>query len=136
MVLRPASLLISRGVTADGPLVAIASLPSLEVMKFDLVPNASAVTPISANTARQSAMRASGDLTIISSVFFRFGSGLIETPVRIRGGCSLPPAAVSSLRFFSGVNHQQSRSYRVARINFQLAECDGKLRAASGRNLT
>ena len=76
---------MSRGVTTDGPLVAIASLPSLVVMKFCFVPRASAVTPMSASTARQSSMRASGDLTIISSVFFRFGSGLIETPVRIRG---------------------------------------------------
>jgi hypothetical protein len=69
MVLRPASDLTSLGVTTDGPFVAIAFLPLSIVVKFCLVPKASAVTPMSANTARQSNMRAIGDLTIISSVF-------------------------------------------------------------------
>jgi hypothetical protein len=66
---------MSRGVMTDGALVAIASLPSLVVMKFCLVPNAKAVTPMSANTARQSTTRASGDLTILFiSSSFCFGS--------------------------------------------------------------
>jgi hypothetical protein len=39
-------------------------------MKLDLVPNASAVTPMSVNTARQSSMRANGDLTIYLLQFF------------------------------------------------------------------
>jgi hypothetical protein len=70
MTLAPASDRASYGVMTDGPLVAIANLPSFVVMKLDLVPNASAVTPMSVNTARQSSMRANGDLTIYLLQFF------------------------------------------------------------------
>src|SRR5579863_418336 len=137
IVVRPASDIGSSGVTTDGPLVAIAFLPPSIVTKFCLVPNASAVTAMSANTAKQSSTRASGDLTIYLLQFFCwFRSGLLETLVRIRGvlHCLLLQQFHWNLPGVDG--RQKSGSYPVAGISCQLTEDGKKLRAESGRNLT